>query len=88
LPTTPVQSCVGLWLALDDATLDNGCLWLRPKSHTEPVRRQYIRNSVHFDKNYTVARQLFATSRGQDILRLFDEKQQEPSEESELVIIE
>jgi phytanoyl-CoA hydroxylase len=51
LYTTPVQSCVGLWLALDDATLDNGCLWLRPKSHNEPVRRQYIRNPVHFDKN-------------------------------------
>jgi phytanoyl-CoA hydroxylase len=32
--TTPRQTCLGLWLALDDATLDNGCLWVRPCSHT------------------------------------------------------
>jgi phytanoyl-CoA hydroxylase len=46
--TAPKQSCLGLWLALDDATLDNGCLWVRPKSHTETVRRQYKRNPLHF----------------------------------------
>jgi phytanoyl-CoA hydroxylase len=46
--TTPYQSCLGLWLALDDATLENGCLWVRPKSHREPVRRQYKRNPLHF----------------------------------------
>uniref|UniRef100_A0A7S4AGY4 Uncharacterized protein n=1 Tax=Pseudo-nitzschia australis TaxID=44445 RepID=A0A7S4AGY4_9STRA len=44
LYTTPRQTCLGLWLALDDATLDNGCLWVRPKSHFEPLRRQFIRN--------------------------------------------
>lgn len=46
--TTPKQTCLGLWLALDDATLDNGCLWVRPKSHHEAVRRQYKRNHAHF----------------------------------------
>jgi phytanoyl-CoA hydroxylase len=46
--TEPRQSCLGLWLALDDATLLNGCLWVRPKSHHEPVRRQFKRNEVHF----------------------------------------
>jgi phytanoyl-CoA hydroxylase len=46
--TTPYQSCLGLWLALDDATLENGCLWVRPKSHREAVRRQYKRNPLHF----------------------------------------
>ena len=25
--TEPHQTCLGLWLALDDATLENGCLW-------------------------------------------------------------
>jgi phytanoyl-CoA hydroxylase len=44
LYTTPKQSCLGLWLALDDATLDNGCLWVRPQSHHEPVRRRFVRN--------------------------------------------
>ena len=46
--TEPYQSCLGLWLALDDATLDNGCLWVRPQSHWEEVRRQFVRNVVHF----------------------------------------
>lgn len=46
--TEPYQSCLGLWLALDDATLENGCLWVRPKSHLEAVRRQYKRNPLHF----------------------------------------
>jgi phytanoyl-CoA hydroxylase len=46
--TEPRQSCLGLWLALDDATLQNGCLWVRPKSHREPVRRQFKRNEEHF----------------------------------------
>jgi phytanoyl-CoA hydroxylase len=49
--TEPRQSCLGLWLALDEATLDNGCLWIRPKSHTEPVRRQYKRNVAHFGRD-------------------------------------
>jgi phytanoyl-CoA hydroxylase len=52
LYTTPKQSCLGLWLALDDATLDNGCLWVRPQSHLEPVRRQFLRNPHYrFDAN-------------------------------------
>ena len=46
--TTPRQSCLGMWLALDDATLQNGCLWVRPKSHREPLRRQFRRNPKHF----------------------------------------
>jgi ectoine hydroxylase-related dioxygenase (phytanoyl-CoA dioxygenase family) len=28
---------VGLWLAVTEATLDNGCLWVLPGSHLEPV---------------------------------------------------
>jgi phytanoyl-CoA hydroxylase len=43
LRTTPRPTCLGLWLALQDATLDNGCLWARPGSHTEPVRRHFAR---------------------------------------------
>eukprot|EP00525_Craspedostauros_australis_P013714 CAMPEP_0198124944 /NCGR_PEP_ID=MMETSP1442-20131203/41377_1 /TAXON_ID= /ORGANISM="Craspedostauros australis, Strain CCMP3328" /LENGTH=381 /DNA_ID=CAMNT_0043784459 /DNA_START=39 /DNA_END=1184 /DNA_ORIENTATION=+ len=50
LHTTPKQSCLGLWLALDDATLENGCLWVRPGSHKEPLRRQFIRNPEYFEE--------------------------------------
>ncbi len=46
--TTPRQSCIGLWLALDDATINNGCLWVRPGSHDEGIRRQFVRNPKHF----------------------------------------
>jgi len=48
LYTAPKQSCLGLWLALHDATLENGCLWVRPESHWEETRRQFKRNPVHF----------------------------------------
>ena len=33
LHTSPTQTVVGLWLALEDATEDNGCLWFIPGSH-------------------------------------------------------
>jgi phytanoyl-CoA hydroxylase len=33
LYTNPYPTCIGLWLALDDATIENGCLWIRPCSH-------------------------------------------------------
>ncbi|KAL7473300.1 hypothetical protein ACHAXS_013764 [Conticribra weissflogii] len=51
LYTTPRQTCIGLWLALDDATLENGCLWVRPGSHRESVRRQFARNPAHFGES-------------------------------------
>lgn len=31
------QPQVGVWLALSRATLDNGCLWVLPGSHTGPI---------------------------------------------------
>ncbi len=42
--TTP-QTVTTLWFALEDATLDNGCLWLEPGGHRGPrgvLREQYI----------------------------------------------
>ena len=44
LHTEPRLSCLGLWLALDDADVENGCLWVRPGSHTEPLRRRFVKN--------------------------------------------
>ncbi|XP_034937888.1 phytanoyl-CoA dioxygenase domain-containing protein 1 homolog [Chelonus insularis] len=35
---------VGIWVALDDATLENGCLWIAPGSHKSGVHRRYLRN--------------------------------------------
>jgi len=55
LYTTPRPTCLGLWLSLDEATLENGCLWARPGSHLEPVRRLFIRNPKHFADGDTSA---------------------------------
>lgn len=40
LRTRP-SSVVGLWLALEDAHRDNGCLWMVPGAHRSPLREQY-----------------------------------------------
>lgn len=48
LYTEPRQSCVAVWLALHACNEQNGCIWARPGSHVEPVRRQFVRNEAHF----------------------------------------
>jgi phytanoyl-CoA hydroxylase len=40
---TEPQSVVGLWFALEDATVDNGCLWALPGGHEGPLRRRFVR---------------------------------------------
>ncbi|KAK7066115.1 Phytanoyl-CoA dioxygenase domain-containing protein 1 [Halocaridina rubra] len=42
--STEPQSCIGFWFALEDVTLENGCLWYSPGSHKTPTQRRYIRN--------------------------------------------
>jgi phytanoyl-CoA hydroxylase len=34
----------GLWFALEDATLDNGCLWVQPGGHRGPLRERFVRS--------------------------------------------
>ena len=36
--TSPV---VGFWVAVEDATLENGCLWVQPGGHRSPLREVY-----------------------------------------------
>ena len=40
--TTP-HSVTTFWFALEDATLDNGCLWLQRGGHRRPLREQFVR---------------------------------------------
>ncbi|CAA2995611.1 phytanoyl- dioxygenase [Olea europaea subsp. europaea] len=49
---TDPPTCTGLWLALEDATVINGCLWAIPGSHKDGLVRRFVRdeNGVHFDK--------------------------------------
>ncbi len=34
---------VGLWFALEDATIDNGCLWVMPGGHTLGLSSRFVR---------------------------------------------
>ena len=39
---TEPHSVITFWFALEEATLDNGCLWLAPGAHRGPLREQYV----------------------------------------------
>lgn len=41
--TNPV-SVTTFWFALQDATLDNGCMWAEPGGHRGPMRERFLRN--------------------------------------------
>lgn len=38
---THPSSVLGVWIALEDATQDNGCLWMAPGKHNSPLRELY-----------------------------------------------
>jgi len=40
---TEPESCVGFWFALEDATVDNGCMWFMPGAHRQPLRQRNYR---------------------------------------------
>ena len=58
LYTDPL-SVTGFWFALEDATIDNGCLWAAPGGHTAPLRQLFKR--VGDDADGTVFEQLDTT---------------------------
>ena len=41
--TDPI-SVTTFWFALEDATLENGCLWVEPGGHRGPLRELFVRN--------------------------------------------
>jgi phytanoyl-CoA hydroxylase len=42
LYTDPL-TCVGFWFALEDATLENGCLWALPGGHKLGLKKRFVR---------------------------------------------
>lgn len=44
LYTTPM-TCTGLWFALEDATIDNGCLRVLPGSHQDGLTSRFLRTA-------------------------------------------
>jgi phytanoyl-CoA hydroxylase len=45
LCTEPL-SVIGLWFALEDATIENGCMWALPGGHIGPLRRRFRRDGA------------------------------------------
>jgi phytanoyl-CoA hydroxylase len=43
---TEPSSVITYWFALEDATLENGCLWLEPGGHKGPLRERYFRDDL------------------------------------------
>ena len=43
---TDPMTVTGFWFAIEDATLDNGCLWAEPGGHTGPLRQVFKRNAT------------------------------------------
>jgi phytanoyl-CoA hydroxylase len=51
---TEPMSCIGTWTALEDATKENGCLWVVPGSHKRGLTKRFKLNSkgnAEFDNN-------------------------------------
>lgn len=40
---TEPNSCIGFWFALEDATIENGCLWAKPGGHKTSLRSWFKR---------------------------------------------
>ncbi len=41
---TEPHSCIGFWFALEDATIENGCLWAMPGGHETTLRSRFHKN--------------------------------------------
>ena len=41
---TEPETCTGFWLALEDATVENGCMWAAPGGHKAHLRQRFVRD--------------------------------------------
>ena len=41
---------MGIWIALEDADRDNGCLWMAPGARRGPLRERYAVDWVDIDE--------------------------------------
>uniref|UniRef100_A0A1I8B1T7 Phytanoyl-CoA dioxygenase n=1 Tax=Meloidogyne hapla TaxID=6305 RepID=A0A1I8B1T7_MELHA len=55
LHTKNPEGLIGIWIALDNAKIENGCLYFVPKSHKDFVDQtknyKFVRNQENIDKN-------------------------------------
>ena len=53
LYTDPV-TVTGFWFAIEDATLENGCLWALPGGHRTTLRKKFVRNATNDGATFEV----------------------------------
>jgi phytanoyl-CoA hydroxylase len=63
LYTVP-QSVAGFWFALEEATLENGCLWALPGEHTRGLRSRFRRIDGHLQTEMLLDAPAFDDRRG------------------------
>lgn len=37
----PDKRALSFWFAIDESTLNNGCMWYKPKSHLQPLKKHF-----------------------------------------------
>jgi phytanoyl-CoA hydroxylase len=54
---SPIEEVIGVWIALDPATVDNGCMQVVPGSHRDgPIRHYHVRDCQIEDAHVSVDR--------------------------------
>jgi phytanoyl-CoA hydroxylase len=51
---TEPMNIVGLWFALEDATIENGCLWAIPGGHRHGLKSRWVRSSSNNGMQFEV----------------------------------
>lgn len=52
-PIIQPADLVSAWVALDDATIENGCMWMVPGSHKWGDQQKYLENTEDFKPRHT-----------------------------------
>lgn len=52
---TQPQNMLGLWFALEDATVQNGCLWAIPGAHQEGLKSRFLYDAATHTTRFSVA---------------------------------
>lgn len=51
---TAPETCTGFWLALEEATVENGCMWAAPGGHHSDLRQRFVREGEGRDMQMTM----------------------------------
>ena len=51
---TEPESCTGFWFALEDATIDNGCMYFIPGQHRGPLKKRNYRTGEFLTQTDTL----------------------------------